>query len=394
MATENATPEKMTLDRSDGSATIALYRAALGPVHTDDYLKAFTRFDAAGKTSPLWNWTAALLTLNWLLFRQLWVAALAYTGALVAAVLLLVGIARLVFQISSEAQWLLAGLALLLAVGLPGALGNAWLYAACNKKMERALVASATLEEACTLLAGKAPGRKQMVGLLAGNLALGALLVGLVVSWPDSKSLPLDPVPQTPATVTPALHSGLVTQAVGSADVPQVLASEPAPAASAPLVVASAPPVVSRTSQGVVQPAELPAMAAPAPAAQASAAAPAAAVPAVAPETHQPPHKAKAEKAVKAGKVVKPARAPAAPVSPATEGSYLINVGLFADANNARNAVAKLQDAGLAALSRPVQSAKGARPRVRVGPFETRAEAERVAEKIRGLKLEAQVFGP
>lgn len=397
MATESATPEKMTLDRSDGSATIALYRAALGPVHTDYYLKAFTRFDAAGNTSPLWNWTAALLTLNWLLFRQLWVAALAYTGALVAAALLLVGIARLVFQISSEAQWLLAGLALLLAVGLPGALGNAWLYAACNKKMERALVASATLEEACTLLAGKAPGRKQMGGLLAGNLALAALFVGLVVSWPDSKSLPLDPGQQTPATASPALHSGLVTQAVGSVVVPSVLASEPAPATSAPLVVASAAPVASRTSQGVVQPADLPSVAASAPAAQASVAASASAIPAspaVAPVVQQPAHKTKVEKALKADKVVQPARGPAAPVRAASEGNYLINVGLFADANNARNAVAKLQDAGLAALSQPVQSAKGARTRVRVGPFETRVEAERVAEKIRALKLEAQVFGP
>ena len=91
MATAPATPDNMTLDRTDGSATTALYRAALGPVHTDYYLKAFTHFDALGKTPPRWNWTAALLTLNWLLFRQLWVAALAYTGALVATALLLVG---------------------------------------------------------------------------------------------------------------------------------------------------------------------------------------------------------------------------------------------------------------------------------------------------------------
>jgi cell division septation protein DedD len=75
-------------------------------------------------------------------------------------------------------------------------------------------------------------------------------------------------------------------------------------------------------------------------------------------------------------------------------GKYLINVGLFADANNARNATVKLQDAGLPTLSQEVKSSKGPRTRVRVGPFETQAEADRAAERIRALQLEAVVFKP
>jgi cell division septation protein DedD len=425
MATAHATPEKMTLDRTDGSATIALYRAALGPVHTDYYLKAFTRFDASGKAGPLWNWTAALLTLNWLLFRQLWVAALAYTGALVAAALLLVGIARLVFQLSGEVQWLLTGLGLLLAVGLPGALGNAWLYAACNKRMERALVASTTLDDACAALAAKAVGRKHMGGLLAGNLTLGALVLGLVASWPDSRSLPLDPGQQTRAIPVEFLHSGLATQTVGAASTPQAVASAPTPTPAlvpmpAPSPSASAPvAVASRTSQGLVQPAAVPTALTVQASASAEPAKPAASTPSAAsllpvatgkpPEParavaaatqekkHLPAHEARAEKAAK------PAHAASATASSsvtastsvtAAEEKFLINVGLFADENNARNAMAKLQDAGLPALSQPIQSAKGARTRVRVGPFETQAEADRVAEKIRSLQLEAQVFKP
>jgi cell division septation protein DedD len=90
----------------------------------------------------------------------------------------------------------------------------------------------------------------------------------------------------------------------------------------------------------------------------------------------------------------RPTRAASATSRPAAEDIFLINVGLFADANNARNAMAKLQDAGLPAQSQPIRSAKGARTRVRVGPFETRVEAERVAEKIRSLQLEALVFKP
>ena len=70
----------------------------------------------------------------------------------------------------------------------------------------------------------------------------------------------------------------------------------------------------------------------------------------------------------------------------------MINVGLFADDNNARNAFVKLQDAGLPALSQEIKSSKGKRTRVRVGPFETQPEADQAAERIRALQLEAVVF--
>jgi cell division septation protein DedD len=71
---------------------------------------------------------------------------------------------------------------------------------------------------------------------------------------------------------------------------------------------------------------------------------------------------------------------------------FLINIGLFADDNNARNAIVKLQDVGFPVLSQEVKSSKGVRTRVRVGPFETQPEAERAAERIRGLQLDAAVF--
>ncbi len=83
-----------------------------------------------------------------------------------------------------------------------------------------------------------------------------------------------------------------------------------------------------------------------------------------------------------------------ASAAPAGAEKYLINVGLFADANNARNAYTRLMDAGLPALSQELATAKGRRTRVRVGPFESRAEADAAAEKVRALKLEAAVFKP
>ena len=115
------------------------------------------------------------------------------------------------------------------------------------------------------------------------------------------------------------------------------------------------------------------------------------------PKPAHPDAKAAAKPTTKSEKA--PARAAAASsaahaTAPAADEKYLVNVGLFADANNARNAYTKLQDAGLPALSQEIASKKGPRTRVRVGPFESRAEAERAAEKIRALQLEAAVFKP
>jgi cell division septation protein DedD len=89
----------------------------------------------------------------------------------------------------------------------------------------------------------------------------------------------------------------------------------------------------------------------------------------------------------------KPASVPVSATASAT-GKFMVNVGLFADPNNARNAYTKLQEGGLPALSQAWKSAKGLRTRVRAGPFESQAEADRAAEKIRALRLDAAVVKP
>jgi len=367
----------LTLDRKDGSATLELYRAVLGPVRTDYYLRVFTRFDAAGKPGPSWNWNAALLTLNWLAFRRLWTQALAYVGALTAALLLLFGILPLAMPLQDAGLWGLLGLVLAVAVALPGALGNAWLYRASNQTMERALQASATLEEACAVLQQRAPTRLRMGGLAGVNLALCAALGGVLLAWPGS-----------------------------SARAPDGSKAEPAQAearAASASVSASTP--VARTSQGVVQSAEPPAVAplpdiaastAPAASATPVASAPyrtASAAPAVATTpVASAPSLVESVAAVRPATVVSASVAASAP-APTPKAPYLINVGLFANADNARKATAKLVDAGLPALSQEIPSAKGPRTRVRVGPFKTRTEADAAAQKIRALKLDAAVVG-
>ena len=67
-------------DLSALPAVASLYRAAIGPLGADYYAAVFDRFETAGRSRPSWNWAAALLTLNWLLFRRLWLAALAWVS--------------------------------------------------------------------------------------------------------------------------------------------------------------------------------------------------------------------------------------------------------------------------------------------------------------------------
>lgn len=75
----------------------------------------------------------------------------------------------------------------------------------------------------------------------------------------------------------------------------------------------------------------------------------------------------------------------------APAGRYLINVGLFAQPDNAARALARLEADGLPAIGDVLQTRNGQRTRVRVGPFATRSQADAAAQRIRALQLEAVV---
>ena len=70
----------MSLDSPSDSAVNSLYRAALGPVNAERYLPEFARLDAMGRTLTSWNWAACVFTLGWMVYRQLWSAALVYVA--------------------------------------------------------------------------------------------------------------------------------------------------------------------------------------------------------------------------------------------------------------------------------------------------------------------------
>ena len=74
------------------------------------------------------------------------------------------------------------------------------------------------------------------------------------------------------------------------------------------------------------------------------------------------------------------------------DGRVVVQVGAFADVAKAREARVKLEKAGLKTYTQVAETKDGKRIRVRVGPFATRADAEKAASKIKTLDLPAAIL--
>jgi len=418
----------MSLDSPSDNAMAAMSRLALGPVNTDYYLKVFERFDDTGRTTTTWNWAACLCTLNWMLFRQLWGAALVYVAAAEGLALIVFGVGRSFLHWPVGIELGVLGAFAVLAFAVPGLYGNAILYADIRKRIARALAASRTVPEACALLEKQASSRKRLQVLVLANVVLGlaALIAYLALSPSDVKPLALEPA-VTVAQATAAAQAASATKPVGVLPAPEAegapttppapaakvtpesaapatpaAAAPPAPVAPAPAAV-TPPPVAAAVQKS----AESPAPAQPAsptastPAAKASTpkpATPAASTraPAPAASVTAPARRDAASRAVATTKPKAPAAAaPTADTALPTVGTapgYYINVGLFAEEANARKTQARLLNEGLPAFRQELNNTKSRRIRVRVGPYATRAQADAAAEAIRAMALDAVVF--
>lgn len=386
------------------SPTQALYRAALGPVQSEHHLRAFERFDALGAATPSWNWAAALLTLNWLVYRRLWRMAGLYLALVLLAAGLLYGLAW--GRLPDGVTLGLVAAAAVLATVVPGLYGNAWLHA----QLRLALVAAArdapSLADTVDTLRRRAPSLARLGALVLVNLLLGALLAsgwlagraaGAMASATSSATV------GKPAEATSA-ESGGADSATIAARVASTQAVEEAATATstsiatdpaAPAQVLTDPPVQPPASDKTlapppvlpVSPPEAAAVPAPLPlppVAQAPAA------PAPSPRPVAPP-----------APVPAPAPAPraasesaATPPASTAPGGHVINVGLFADPANAERALAQIRRLGLPASADTLVLERGPRTRVRAGPFARRAEADRAAARIKALGLEARVVSP
>ncbi len=88
---------------------------------------------------------------------------------------------------------------------------------------------------------------------------------------------------------------------------------------------------------------------------------------------------------------VKPAQKTDSKPTPASAGtqdeSFVVQLGAFSNAANARALQRKLQDNKFNAYTELVKSADGERTRVRVGPYPTREAADNARERLKTRKL-------
>ena len=81
-----------------------------------------------------------------------------------------------------------------------------------------------------------------------------------------------------------------------------------------------------------------------------------------------------------------------AAASAASAQRLVVQVGAFSDADKAQEVRLKLEKAGLKTYTHVAETKDGKRIRVRVGPFASKAEADKAASKIKTLDLPAAIL--
>jgi cell division septation protein DedD len=316
--------------------TAELYRAAIGPRAQDYYLKHFLRFDSDGKTSATWHWPAYWATLNWLIYRRMWARALGYAAALSALALLIFGVGKLVLSYSDASALILFLILLTAAFVFPGMYANAWFYNFCSSKISAALRATEDIQGACNMLSDSASDKRRWNALVGANLIVATLLAAAANFFYD--------FPQEKKSLAQA-----TTRRVGEA--PSNLGKPPA------VVAGAAGPTDAKAMEPLV--ARIPPVSEPTTQALASAQAPSAV------QTPAP-------------SVAKTAR---------VARHWHVQVGAFSQEANAQSVRQKVGEIGLPILDEPKDLPAGRLIRVRVGPFDSKAEAEKAALRLRALEL-------
>lgn len=275
--------------------------------------------------------------------------------------------------------------------------------------------ARAAADEPGDVEAARVQARRRLVGAVV-LLAIG--IIGFPALFETQpRPLPMDTpiaVANRDGTATPQPREGSSPKPLPVTMQPADAGMETAPAAP---VTASAPtpapiPAAVKDATPTVASAGASATAASKPATAASAKPASAVTPVVSPASDKPaikPADKAASKAVEqtAAKPAdkpapKPADKPAAPVvtpapvvvqpsTPAASARFVVQAGAYTEAGKLRDARSKIEQLGIKTYTQVIETDKGSRTRVRVGPFPTRAEADAVAAKIKRTGLPAAI---
>lgn len=361
---QTAAPEE-----EDSGLLPQLYASRLSPRSRDFYLAQFKRFDALDRSLPSWNMAAALLTLAWCSLHGLWREAAKYLAAVTATALIWWFGLRPALP---EAMALGLGIALwLLAVAVPGLLGNGWYWRKIKAQTLQAITDAPNMAAAHAALQGQ-------VGS-ARNRTAAMLVLALPVAAAAGAGLALLPAdnPAPPKSAQPA--------ATAAANRP---AASPAPAKPAPEAASTAVQPESRSAE---------------PAPTAATETDTSAEPAAPGAVASVPSKAAVKAEPSENQTARPATdtkeqpvkdAPSTPHagSDLVPGKFYLNLGVYSEAGNADKVLAQLQKSRLPALTQKMASNKGEVTRVRSGPFESRKRAEKAARKLQAANIDAGIF--
>jgi DedD protein len=237
------------------------------------------------------------------------------------------------------------------------------LFKSRKKKVDEPVAASSPAESIEVM---RRRARHRLIGaavlVLAGVIGFPLLFdtqprpvaVDIPIEIPDRNKVKPLPAPPQPA--------GKVAQVPAPAPAPMITESKPEP-----------PPAPVEKAESKPAPAEKVAKAEPAP-------------------EKKPEPKAESKPEAKATEIAKAQALLEGKSVDAGSARYVVQVGAFAEKDKARRAQQKLERAGFKNYTNVAETKDGTRIRVRAGPFTSRAEADKAAEKIKGLDLPASVL--
>lgn len=256
----------------------------------------------------------------------------------------------------------------------------------------RAGAAGASSQVAQSIDAVRRRARHRLIGATVLVLlgVVGFSLLFDAQPRPTVSNIPIEIPDRDQAAASPASGADRPVAASGNAaslDEREEIVSEPAPKvqahAQAQTEAAKASPEPASESVGE---SSSPSLAAPVTKSVATD------VPKVAPKTPEGSASKTAPVPVNATPVAASPAAAAAPKTSATEGRFVVQVGAFADDSSVRSVRAKLERAGLKTYAQTVDTPEGKRTRVRLGPFNTQADADKAAAKAKALGLPTRIL--
>lgn len=224
--------------------------------------------------------------------------------------------------------------------------------------------------------------RRRLIGaaVLVGLGVIGFPLVFETQPRPIPVDLPIDIPRKEGAAPLPIPAAPVQTPEVQPATrptAPPVVIQEP---------VAEAKPAQAQAREEILPRSSAPAASEPRPAPKPEPRKEAAAQPAASKATNESRDASGSKEAARVQALLEGKKPEAAP------GRYIVQVGAYADSKAAQEARMKVERQGIKTYTQAVDTAEGQRIRVRVGPFPSREEADKVAAKLRSGGLSTAVL--